>query len=702
VAEDFGPYRLDELVGRGGMGEVWRAFDTRRKRVVALKRLGAEQSGNAEFEARFRRECELAARLNAPTVIPIHDYGEIDGRLFLDMRFVQGEDLGARLRHGPLEPAAAVRVVEQLAAALDAAHAAGLVHRDVKPSNTLLAEGDFVYLVDFGIVRSLESDTVLTTANGVVGTAGYLAPERILGTGEDHRSDVYSLACVLHECLTGERPYTATTAAAVIAAHLHSPIPQTSARDPRLRPFDAVVAAGMAKDPADRTASAGAFARLAAEALHRPLTVVPHTQVGTARGPEGTQLGPPDTIIGPLRGVRPPAAGSWTGGPPPGSNGAAGWGPPPGGAPFSSDPPAWGAAPPSSPAAPARRRRWPWLAGTAVLLVAALVAVVVIAPWRSARPDPVEVPVIGPTTTTSAAPKPTLPRLLSSTALGGDPRSLVVHDGQAFSVVVPQRFTDQVVTVDLASGVPGLPMTVSEAGGGIAVDGQGQLWVPRCVPGGGPCSLDALDRDGPLTTGVGLDRVPTNLVLEQRTGLAHVVVLTNGISSVVSVDTASEAIVNGPLPLGVGNAVLALSPDGDLLAFSDGTAQVTLVSARSGQVEGVVGTMEGASRLAFAPDGRTLYVSSGIFGGVAAVDLGTQLLTAPPTQLGAGAAGIAVSPDGSRVYVANAQTGTLEILDAGLQRIGSVTVGGAPTDVVADGDRIYLTDTADDSLLVVG
>uniref|UniRef100_UPI0015F0C22B serine/threonine-protein kinase n=1 Tax=Pseudonocardia pini TaxID=2758030 RepID=UPI0015F0C22B len=276
MAETFGPYRLDELVGRGGMGEVWRAFDTRRKRVVALKRLGAEHSGNAEFEARFRRECELAAQLNAPTVIPIHDYGEIDGALFLDMRFVEGEDLGARLREqGPLAPAAAVRIVEQLASALDAAHAAGLVHRDVKPSNTLLAAGDFVYLVDFGIVRSLASETVLTTANGVVGTAGYLAPERITGTGEDHRSDVYSLACLLHECLTGERPYSGATAAAVIAAHVHAPIPRPSARDPRLQPFDAVVAAGMAKDPVQRVPTAGAFARLAAEALRAPSVVAP-------------------------------------------------------------------------------------------------------------------------------------------------------------------------------------------------------------------------------------------------------------------------------------------------------------------------------------------------------------------------------------------------------------------------------------------
>jgi len=724
----FGPYRLDELVGRGGMGEVWRAFDTRRKRVVALKRLGADQSGNAEFEARFRRECELAAQLNAPTVIPIHDYGEIDGRLFLDMRFVQGEDLGERLRRGPLEPAAAVRIVEQLAAALDSAHAAGLVHRDVKPSNTLLAEGDFVYLVDFGIVRSLASDTVLTAANGVVGTAGYLAPERIVGSGEDHRSDVYSLACVLHECLTGERPFTGATAAAVIAAHLHAPVPLPSAHDPRLRPFDAVVAAGMAKDPAERPRSAGAFARLAGEALRGagqgsvvPATIVPHTEVGRI-GQGGTLHGRPDTVIGPLGGVRPPATtgpGSGYQGSQAGHHGLAGPqrherlpgfpGSIPDGPRFggggtwqgSAGPQLapWGTVP--APAAPRRRARWPWIAAAATV-VAALAAVVVIAPWRTtADPDPIVVPTIDPTATTLAGP--TLPAVLSSVPLGGDPRGLVVSGGEAVVVVVPQRFTDQVVQVDLASGAAGIPLTVSEAGGGVALDGLGRIWVPRCAPGGGACGLDLLEREGQLTTGAPLDRVPTNMVLERRTGLAHVVDLNrSGVSSIVSVDTVTDTVVGGPYPLGTGNATLSLSPDGEVLAFADGTGLISLVSARSGQVLGAVATPEGSSYTAFSPDGATVYVSARS-GGVVAVDVATQETVAPATLLDPGLAGIAASPDGSRVYVANADGGTLHVLDARtLDPLGTVTVGGAPTEVVADGDRLYLTDTADDRLVVVG
>ncbi|WP_281360625.1 serine/threonine-protein kinase [Lentzea indica] len=153
--ETFGPYRIEQLLGRGGMGEVHRAYDTAHDRLVALKRLSPGIHDDADYRARFRREAQIVARLREPHVIPIHAYGEIDGRLYLDMRLVEGRDLSDILREGTVEPARAVRIVEQVASALDAAHADGLVHRDVKPSNILVTSGDFVYLVDFGIARSV-------------------------------------------------------------------------------------------------------------------------------------------------------------------------------------------------------------------------------------------------------------------------------------------------------------------------------------------------------------------------------------------------------------------------------------------------------------------------------------------------------------------------------------------------------------------
>src|SRR6201997_5699370 len=157
------------------MGEVWRAHDTETKRTVAIKVLPAHMADDKEFAQRFRREAESAAQLNSPHVVPIHNYGEIEGRLYVDMRLIEGRDLQTILRDGPLEPARAVRIIEQVAMALHAAHEVGLVHRDVKPSNILLDKNDFAYLIDFGIARATE-ETRLTSTGSAIGTFQYMAP----------------------------------------------------------------------------------------------------------------------------------------------------------------------------------------------------------------------------------------------------------------------------------------------------------------------------------------------------------------------------------------------------------------------------------------------------------------------------------------------------------------------------------------------
>ena len=181
--KSFGNYRLIELLGRGGMGEVWRAHDTVIDRIVAIKILPPEISRDAVFQQRFRREAHAAARLNSPHVVPIHTHGEIGGRLFVDMRLIDGTNLQSMLDAGPLPPARAVRYIEHIARALQAAHKAGLLHRDVKPSNVLVDDDDYAYLIDFGIARAA-GEQALTTAGDVIGTFFYMAPERFAGEAD--------------------------------------------------------------------------------------------------------------------------------------------------------------------------------------------------------------------------------------------------------------------------------------------------------------------------------------------------------------------------------------------------------------------------------------------------------------------------------------------------------------------------------------
>ncbi|ORB28827.1 bifunctional serine/threonine-protein kinase/transporter substrate-binding domain-containing protein [Mycolicibacterium parafortuitum] len=270
-ATPFGHYRLQKLIGQGGMGEVYQAYDTKTDRVVALKVLPHHMAQDETFKARFRRESQAAAGLNDPHIVPIHGYGEIDGRLYLDMRLIEGRNLGTMLQETdkPLGAPFAVMIVEQVANGLDAAHRLGLIHRDIKPSNILITDRDFVYLIDFGLARTA-GEKGLTTAGSTLGTLAYMAPERFEGGEVDARSDIYALTCVLYECLTGARPYPAESLEQQIAGHMVSPIPQPSEVDSRLAAFDEVIAKGMAKKPAQRYQTAGELAEAAKRALNAP------------------------------------------------------------------------------------------------------------------------------------------------------------------------------------------------------------------------------------------------------------------------------------------------------------------------------------------------------------------------------------------------------------------------------------------------
>ncbi len=268
VGTEFGRYRLRRLLGKGGMGEVYEAEDTEKDRIVALKLLPEAVSHDRVFRKRLQREAHSAGRLLEPHVVPIHDYGEIDGVMFVDMRMIDGTDLRKILKnYGPMTPARAVAIVRQIASALDAAHESGIMHRDVKPENILLTRDDFAYLVDFGIANAA-TDEKLTELGTAVGTYAYMAPERFSNDEVTYRADIYALSCVLHECLTGSQPFPADSVSVVITSHLMQPIPRPSVMRPGVpAAFDQVIARGMAKKPADRFASAGDFAAAANDAL---------------------------------------------------------------------------------------------------------------------------------------------------------------------------------------------------------------------------------------------------------------------------------------------------------------------------------------------------------------------------------------------------------------------------------------------------
>jgi serine/threonine-protein kinase len=263
----FGGYRLERPLGKGGMGQVWLAYDMVAARRVALKLLPADLAAAPGYRKRFEREAEAVAQLRDPHVPRIHRFGEIDGRLYIDMQFVEGADLAGKLMaEGPMPPAVAIGVIGHVAAALDVAHRAGLVHRDVKPSNIVVHPSGFTYLIDFGIAHGL-GQTAVTTTGMAIGTLAYMAPERFSGKA-DGRADVYSLACVLYECLTGARLYGDTDPAQQMHAHLMAPPPRAGSMCAAVpAALDAVIARGLAKEPRERFSTAGEFAAAARAAI---------------------------------------------------------------------------------------------------------------------------------------------------------------------------------------------------------------------------------------------------------------------------------------------------------------------------------------------------------------------------------------------------------------------------------------------------
>jgi len=272
VGSELAGYLIEALIGRGGMGAVYRAEEEGLGRKVALKVIAPELAEDERFRERFLRESRIAASLDHPHIVPIFQAGDEDGALFLAMRYVEGTDLGKLLqKEGALDPTRAVSLLEQVAEALDAAHEKGLVHRDVKPSNILIAVAagkEHSYLADFGLTKRTGSLSGVSAPGDVVGTLEYVAPEQITGDEVDGRADLYSLACVLYECLTGQPPFPRATDVALLWAHVHEEPQHPSEVRPELpKAIDSILGRALAKEPGRRYASAGELVAAARSSL---------------------------------------------------------------------------------------------------------------------------------------------------------------------------------------------------------------------------------------------------------------------------------------------------------------------------------------------------------------------------------------------------------------------------------------------------
>ena len=745
-----GSYRIDRLLGVGGMGEVYLAYDTDRDRYVALKLLPEALSGDEEYLRRFQRESHIAARLREPHVIPIHDYGEIDGQLFIDMRLVDGVDIGALLKtDGPIAPERAVHLLGQVAQALDAAHADHLVHRDIKPSNILVTESDFVYVVDFGIARAIGArQTPLTITGATIGTLHYMAPERFADQAIDGRADVYSLACVLHECLTGAPPFNGKDLPALIYAHLYSSPPRASGLAEGVpTALDAVIARGMAKDPAGRFPSAGLLAAAAREAL---LTEEPVPAMTQLPAPGWSETPAPAWEIGvtawqsvapppepepppapeppapePLPDPEPEPAVSRLASPVPDSptqtvatDGVDAWRAPllpekmlhgtsidPG---VSHLPPdevvgSQGDGPARGPGA---WRLAAILAGVAVL--AAAVTLLVTASTKSDTGDSAAATSAGP----SASPSLAVPTVAEKITVGGTPSYVqVAPNGQCAYVANP--FT-HVITVlntatDQVSGVikipQGPPQFVSFSPDSrtayVSVYTTGKNLVHLVV------FIDTATKKVTATVPVN-NRTPGPSTTSPDGRYLYVpnhnMSMTGSNVNVMDViDTTTKKLTS----------TIAVPPNPHWVVFAKSglvyyvtdhmSTTVTVLNAANNQKVTEIQVGETPHSIAISPDGSRLAITS--FSGNEVFVVSTandkQVATIP---VGRNPLEIAYSPDGRYIYTADNEDNEVTVIDAAANRvIGKVSAGKAPTSisVLPNGRQAYVSDESDGTVEVL-
>jgi serine/threonine-protein kinase len=662
ASEQFGPYRLDALIGRGGMGEVYRAYDTVKRRTVALKRLPAHLANDREYQARFRREAEVTARLSEPHIVPIHDYGEIDGQLFIDMRLIVGTDLAGLIQEaGPLAPARAVAIIAQVASALGAAHAEGLTHRDVKPSNILITSGehqtDFVHLVDFGIARD-STATVMTLTGSQIGTVEYMAPERLLYSQCDHRVDIYALGCVLFESLTATKPFPAASLAAQMYAHVHTPPPVPSRYQPALPTgLDAVVTRAMAKDPDQRHRT---ITELSA-AAHQALGPASHTTRHTAHLPPAQAH---SAMFEP--------ADRHSGGP------------------------------------PAKKHRGPLIIA-AVVIIAALggaAAAVYLGDRNAARPKAPDTFASQPVP--PAAPvAPVAPAVTAELPAGTNAVDVVVtQDGRSAYLSSQAPTKGSVSVLDTATNQMSAPIPIKAGTDRVAITPDGRhAYLSNNVAegdaGGGIISvLDTTTKS--ITATIPVNK-PADIAITPDGG--HAYVTENAAAGAVSViDTATNTVATR-IPVGAKPDGVAITPDGRYAYVTNQNSNtVSVIDTAHNAVITSISTGENPIGVAITPDGRFAYIANRASGGtVTVIDTSTHRPVAT-VSVGRFPINVAVAPDGSLVYVTNLQSNTVSVIDTGTNTVRyTIRVGGKPNGIAIapDGRHAYTANQDSGTLSVI-
>ncbi len=429
--DEFAGHRILGIAGRGGMGVVYRALQLDLDRPVALKLIAPQLAEDPDFRQRFVRESRAAASIDHPNVIPIYYTGESDdGSLYIAMRYVEGSDLRTLVRAVQrLDPPRAAYIVSQVARALDAAHARGIVHRDVKPANVLLGPSDHAYLTDFGLTKRVTSHTGSTRDGGWVGTLGYVAPEQIRGERLDARSDVYALGCVLYHSLAGVPPYQRESDEATLWAHLNDDPPSLHDRAPDVpASFDAVLARAMAKDPDDRFPSAGDLGRAALAAAGEPVAPGPERVVAVGEAAPGDQQ---ETVVSPDQAPTVLAA-----------------------------------------SAPPAHRWWPWALAVVPIAGLALIAALALG-GRDGGNDGATTKAGSTGTGTGTAAEPG-PPAITDVVVGGRPNNIVMANGKAW-VVRSGNPRLAVINAKTAKRERYSPNVGGEPSGEAA--GFGKLWV---------------------------------------------------------------------------------------------------------------------------------------------------------------------------------------------------------------------------------